>query len=298
MSEHLPSHDDFIRNILSNKEIAVEYFKNYLPDFVKERLDFSQLQQLSGTYLSDELRKTLSDIIYACGLKDGKGSIKVSFLLEHKSSPDKYAPVQIGGYIFSALQKQIQNKEPLSLVIPVLLYHGKAKWQYRTLTNLFEGLDKEWEQFLPSFEYIYNDLGRLSDGEIEALKNKFLAASFLALKHSQEREWIERNAAGLLVLASEGPRGLTKGFIIYLYSRGRLKEKILNSLPDPIKKDVMNTLDIYIEKGRKEGFEKGKEQIVQNLINTGKFTVSEIANFAGVPETFVKKVRSSMNKKS
>jgi hypothetical protein len=60
----------------------------------------------------------------------------------------------------------------------------------------------------------------------------------------------------------------------------------------------MNTLDIYIEKGRKEGFEKGKEQIVQNLINTGKFTMSEIANLAGVPEAFVKKVRSLMNKRN
>jgi hypothetical protein len=89
-------------------------------------------------------------------------------------------------------------------------------------------------------------------------------------------------------------KSLTKGFIIYLYSRGKLEEKILNSLPDPIKKDVMNTLDIYFEKG----IEKGKEQIVQNLINTGKFTVPEIANLAGVPETFVKKVRSSMNKKN
>ncbi len=64
----------------------------------------------------------------------------------------------------------------------------------------------------------------------------------------------------------------------------------------------MNTLDIYIEKGRKEGFEKGiekgKEQIVQNLINTRKFTVSETANLAGVPEAFVKKVRSLMSKKN
>src|SRR6185312_2821320 len=297
MSENLPSHDDFIRNILSNKEIAVDYFKSYLPDFVKDRLDFSELAQLPGTYLSDELKKTMSDMIYSCRLKDGKGSVKVSLLIEHKSHPNKYTPVQIGGYIFSALQKQIQNKEPLSLVIPVLLYHGKVKWPYRTLANLFEDIDKEWEQFLPGFEYIYNDLSRLSDSEIEALNNKFLVASFLALKHSQEKEWIERNAAGLLLLASKGPKGLTKGFIIYLYSRGRLEEKVLNSLPNPIKKDVMNTLDIYIEKGRKEGFEKGiekgriegtekgiekgKEQIVHNLINTGKFRVSEIANLAG-----------------
>jgi len=314
MKEHFPSHDEFIRNILGDKEIAVAYFKNYLPDFVRDRLDFSKLVQLPDTYLSDDLKKTMSDIVYSCKLKNKKSSIKVSLLIEHKSHPDKYTPVQIGGYIFSAFQKQVQNKESLSMVIPVLLYHGKVKWQYSTLSNLFKDLDKEWEQFLPGFEYIYNDLGRLNDDEIETLNNKFLAASFLALKHSQEKEWIEQNAVELLILASEGPKRLTKGFIIYLYSRSRLKEKILNSLPDPIKNDVMNTLDIYIEKGRKEGFEKGKiegiekgkiegiekgkEQIVQNLINTGKFTVPEIANLAGVPETFVKKVRSYINKKN
>ncbi|MGJ7030478.1 hypothetical protein [Niabella hirudinis] len=51
----------------------------------------------------------------------------------------------------------------------------------------------------------------------------------------------------------------------------------------------MNTLDIYIEKGRKEGIEKGKEQVVNNLLATGKFSVSEIAAFTGVSEAFVKK---------
>ncbi len=99
MSDNLPSHDDFIRNILSNKEIAVDYFKNYLPDFVRERLDFSELTQLPDTYLSDDLKKTMSDIVYSCRLKETEATVKVSLLIEHKSHPDKYTPVQIGGYI-------------------------------------------------------------------------------------------------------------------------------------------------------------------------------------------------------
>ncbi len=110
MNENLPSHDDFIRNILSNKEIAADYFKSYLPDFVRERLDFSSLIQVPGTYLSDELKKTMSDIVYSCRLKETETTVKVSLLIEHKSHPDKYTPVQIGGYIFSSLQKQIQIK--------------------------------------------------------------------------------------------------------------------------------------------------------------------------------------------
>ena len=67
MNDNFPSQDDFIRNIFSNKEIALNYIKNYLPDFVRERLDFSELVQLPDTYLSDELKKTISDIVYSCG---------------------------------------------------------------------------------------------------------------------------------------------------------------------------------------------------------------------------------------
>ncbi|MBX3257779.1 MAG: Rpn family recombination-promoting nuclease/putative transposase [Chitinophagaceae bacterium] len=299
-------HDNFIRSILSNKKMAAAYFKSCLPEFISCQLDFTSLEQLSGTYLSEELKKTMSDILYSCRRKGGKSTVKVSLLVEHKSYPDKYTPIQMGSYIFSALQKQAAGKEPLSLVIPVLLYHGKGKWQYRRLADLFEGIEEEWKQYLPDFEYVYNNLGTLTDTEVERLNNKFLKASFLALKHSFEKEWLGRNAVNLLVLASAGPKALQKGFIIYLYSRGDLKEEnVLNSLPEPIKKTIMSTLDIYIEKGRKKGIEEGIEkgvekksrEFIQNLLITERFSVPEIAGFAGVTEPFVKKVRASLKKK-
>ncbi|MGC4232699.1 MAG: hypothetical protein QM594_06945 [Niabella sp.] len=56
----------------------------------------------------------------------------------------------------------------------------------------------------------------------------------------------------------------------------------------------MNTLDIYIEKGREEGIEKGKEQVVKNLLAAGKFSIAEIAGFAGVSEAFVKKIQTTL----
>ena|SRR5690554_5300608 len=39
-------HDNFIRSILSDKGIAIDYFKASLPAFIRERLDFSTLEQL------------------------------------------------------------------------------------------------------------------------------------------------------------------------------------------------------------------------------------------------------------
>ena len=74
----------------------------------------------------------------------------------------------------------------------------------------------------------------------------------------------------------------------------------------------MNTLDIYtekggkegLEKGRKEGFEKGiqkgiekgREEVVENLINKLGLDDKQAAEIAEVPVTFVKKVRETLRK--
>ena len=134
-------HDNFIRAILSDKNIAIEYFRNFLPAFVSSQLDFSSITQIPDTYVSKNLQKTMSDIIYSCYLKGEKNHIKISLLIEHKSFPDKFSAVQIGSYLFSGYEKQIKNKEPLSLIIPILLYHGKGKWNYQPLSGLFNNLD-------------------------------------------------------------------------------------------------------------------------------------------------------------
>jgi predicted transposase/invertase (TIGR01784 family) len=249
-------HDNFIRSILANKNIAVDYFRNYLPAFIGQQLDFSTLTQLPDTYLSEELQKTMSDIAYTCCKKNSTQEIKISLLVEHKSFPDKYTPIQIGCYIFSALQKQVANKEPLSIVIPVLLYHGRGKWKYQTLVGLLGDPEAEWKQFIPDFSYIYNNLGNISDEKITALNNKFLAASLLALKHSFQKDWIEQNMLQMLILTEKTSADLQRSFAVYLFNRSGLKEieirQLLESLPGALKKTVMSTLDILIEKGRKE----------------------------------------------
>src|SRR5690554_474399 len=182
-------HDKFIRSILSDKGIAVDYFTASLPIFIRDRLDFSTLEQLPDSYVSDELRQTVSDLVYSCSQKDGKGRVKVSLLIEHKSFVDRHAPLQIGSYIFSGMLKQVRNGEKPTLIIPVLLYHGRDKREYRTMTDLFIDMESGWQKYLPNYDYIYHNLGEVPDEQLETLNNNFLKASLLALKHGFERGW-------------------------------------------------------------------------------------------------------------
>lgn len=292
---------------MADKNIAADYFKSYLPQRISEALDFSTLTHLPDSYISGNLQKTLSDIVYSCQKKGGEHKVKIALLIEHKSYPDRYTPIQIGSYIFSGFLKQISNKEELSLIIPVLLYHGRGAWRYQTLSGLFEKQEPDFSHFIPDFEYIYNNLGEIPDKEIEQLNNRFLVASLLALKHSFEKEWLAENLAKVLVLSDQVSEFLQKGLIVYLFERSQLDEngllEIIELLPLTLKKTVMTTLDVFIQKGRKEGREEGREEgikkgreegkidVIVNLLQKTDFSVEKISAVAGVSEEFVENIR-------
>ena len=90
----LSIHDNFIRTIMADKSIAKSYFQSYLPSFASDRLNFDTLEQSPDTYISKELQKTMSDILYTCLEKETGEAIKVSLLIEHKSYIDKNTPIQ------------------------------------------------------------------------------------------------------------------------------------------------------------------------------------------------------------
>lgn len=287
-------HDTFIRSILADKQIAIDYFRTALPAYIVERLDFSTLVQLPDTYVSKELRKTVSDIVYSCRLKDGSGTIEISLLIEHKSYINKYTPIQIGSYIFSGLLKQIGNKEKkLSLIIPILLYHGKEKWEYRTLNDLFDSLDPELRQFIPDYEYVYHNLGEISDDAIQALHNKFLAAPLLALKYSVLKGNPEAWMPLILRLADEAGADLQTSLIVYIFVNSGLKKeeilKIIRMAPVTIKKTAMTTWDYLLE----EGMEQKTEKVVRNMIHEG-FETEVICKILEVSPEYVDRIRKEM----
>ena len=318
MDKNPPVHDNFIRSILADKGIAADYFTASLPAFIRERLDFATLEQLPDSYVSDELRETVSDIVYSCRRKDGTDGVKISLLVEHKSYPDRHAPIQIGGYIFSGLLKQVRNGEKPSLIIPVLLYHGRDKWEYRTLKDLFGDIEPEWQKYVPDFDYIYHNLGEVPDEQLEMLNNNFLKASLLALKHSFERGWLEANATRLLVWSEDTAENLRKGFVVYFFGRAKLEKskilKIMETLPSSVRKTVKSTADYFREEGREEGLQEGlqkgrqeghqeghqegvqkqTEKVVRNLVRASGLADEQIAEMTEVSVDYVVSIRKEM----
>ena len=113
------------------------------------------------------------------------------------------------------------------------MYHGKEKWEYQTLNGLLENLDPGLRKFIPDYEYVYHNLGEISDEVIQALRSKFLAASLLALKHSMLKRGPEEWMPLILELVDEGSTDLQTSLIVYIFVNNGLKRteilKIINT---------------------------------------------------------------------
>lgn len=55
-------------------------------------------------------------------------------------------------------------------------------------------------------------------------------------------------------------------------------------------------LEEAFEKGIQKGIEKKNREFIFNVMHAGRFTISEIANFANVSESFVKKLKKELKK--
>ncbi|GAA4442401.1 hypothetical protein GCM10023091_29180 [Ravibacter arvi] len=293
-------HDKFLRAILADKQIAIDYFRACLPKNVADLLDFSTLTQLPDTYISKALRKTVSDIVYFCRAKVGRQELKISLLLEHKSKSEKFMPAQLGSYIYSGYLKQIAQDKTVSPIIPVLLYHGKERWFYRTLATLFKDLSEDLRPFIPNYDYIYHDLGEIPDEQIRALENKFLQASLLALKYSQLKKRLRSLIPAILSLAMETQQNLRTSLFVYTFGVSGLKEDgingILEDVPANIKHTVMNTLDIFVEKGKKIGLQEKTEKAIRNMI-LEDLPVALICRIQEVTPAYVARIREELGEK-
>jgi ribosomal protein L10 len=58
----------------------------------------------------------------------------------------------------------------------------------------------------------------------------------------------------------------------------------------------MGIEEMVLERAKKEGLEKGKTEVVKNLILKMAMTDAQAADIAGVPVDFVKKVRKKLKK--
>ncbi len=122
-------HDAMVKVAFRKIEPARSFFRKYLPRRIVELVDLNSLEIRNGSYVDEKLRDRHSDIVYRT--KIGETEAFLYLLFEHQSAPDRFFLFRLLCYMVNLWREYLDQNpkaKTLPVVIPLLLYHGREKW--------------------------------------------------------------------------------------------------------------------------------------------------------------------------
>lgn len=309
-NEIMHPHDITFKKLFGERKIARDVIENNLPKEVLEQLDMDSLKRLDGSFVSSKLKETFTDLLY--GVRINNRDAYIALLWEHKSTADKFAVFQVAGYILDIWREMIKDgKDELPVVIPIVVYHGKDNWNYKTdireMIPDFEILPDYLKQMLPiikhefinikshteediqeyepltrliirSFKYIYLDLEDLLKAFLESIEE---------VEHLLTDEELHYYIDILLIYFSAANKNLTEKDI----------KKMIQNLGGKGEK-IMTILQERKQQGIEEGIELGRQEakieMVKDLIREGA-EIELIAKTSKLTRKQVEEIKAEMN---
>ncbi|MEZ4826522.1 MAG: Rpn family recombination-promoting nuclease/putative transposase [Bacteroidia bacterium] len=158
-------HDRFFKHTLKDSEKILGTLEGILPADLFARLVPETLSPADTSYIDPELQEFFSDLVFTCLTREGV-PVHLSFLFEHKSYPVDFPHIQILRYMLEIWDRQVREKQPLSVVVPIVVYHGKDAWKYRDFSSYFSGDLSGLSGYLPNFDFEMLNLQAASFEEI------------------------------------------------------------------------------------------------------------------------------------
>lgn len=294
-------HDYFFRAAFKERRLLLEAMNLFLPDHVKELALMSQFQVVSETFISEELRENMGDVLLAIPLKGG-GTAYLYILFEHQSKIRTMMPVRLKKLEGFIQDQHLKTKGTgkLPLVVKQGIYNGPKPWRDSTCFFDYFEVAPELAKQVHCEPFQLRDLGGVSDEEIK--ETTWLGLMELLAKHAydpdispqlekiaQALERLEEDASGTLFLET------AIRYLLEVAETQKTPDVVKNTvkyLKSPrAKEPVMTVADFLREEGRQEGWKEGRQEgqeeaiqaIVTNMLSKG-LEINEIADLTGVSQ--------------
>ncbi len=289
-------HDKFFKETFSKKEEARDLILHILPKQLSNRIDITSLELDKTSYVDEELKENFSDIVYNCRYNKTV-DIKISFLIEHKSYRVDYPHIQLLKYLLKIWETNIKQKQVLTPVIPIIIYHGKHEWNKQNFIDYFPGIDENIKCFLPIFDYLLTDLSKYSDEDIMDMFNTItVTTSLLLLKNIFNEIILEQKLPIILsdintILKTEKGEKFLISVLFYIFANTEIdNEEITKSITLISNKGgqiAMTTATKLRKEGIKEGWKEGRKEDIVNLYQHAKISIMQIVDYLKVDRLFV-----------
>lgn len=311
-NEIINKHDATFKEVFSQKRIAKDFLENNIPKEALDVLDMESLELIKDTFINKELKESFSDLIYR--VKINKKDAYIAFLLEHKSYRDRLAIFQISKYILESWMSIVQkeNKDELPIIIPIIIYHGREKWNLKTdLRDMIPGfyeLPGYFTERVPAFKYDLVNITEYNESDFEKL-TKLTAMMLGAFKYSFEED-LGVVLKNFLVALDKAAQEESLETIIYY---GELYLKYIEATnTDMTEEDIKNEIkkldgkgavtmsilqkreEIGRQEGRRVGRQEGIEQVAKNLLKEG-MEIALVVKTTGLSKSKVVKLKGELN---
>ena len=328
VKEIMNKHDAAFKQTFSQKRIAKDFLENNLPQEVLDIIDMNTMELARDSFEDEKFKEFFSDLIY--NVKINNKDAYICFLFEHKSTRDKLTIFQLNKYILeiwiSAIQKE--EKSELPIVLPVVVYHGLGKWNFKTdlrdMIPNYHDLPKYIKERVPAFKYDLYNIGQSGDEDFEKYA-RLTAMMLTAFKFSYEKD-IEIVLEEFLIILEKTLEEESMDELMYFVRiyfnyiqqthidipEKELLDKIKkiqgreassmsllerNLLDDILEKTIEKGMKEGLEKGLEKGMEKGRQEekikIAKNCLKEGT-EIALIAKITGLSEEEVEKLKEEM----
>jgi len=291
------AHDTFVRTVMSDPRIPRDFFNIYLPQDIRELIDFDCLILQPRSYIDDVRKESTVDILYKTMIAGQEAYLYL--LVEHQSSPDELMPFRMLKYTCNIMDQHLKStqQKKLPLVYPMVIYHAERPYPYSTDIRDTVIAPRELidHYFLKPFQLI--DLGQIDDEELK--QHAWVGVTEFVLKHIFARDvlpYLQDIAELLRRIAHSGGRDYVSIVLQYALERGELRDKqaffeLINTQISPEVGDKIITLaEQLIDEGMTKGLQEGLQKGLQEGHQKGKLEVAQRLLSEGIELTFVAKM--------
>jgi len=302
-------HDTTFKKLFGRTDIASDVIANHLPKDMINHLDLSTLKQIDGSFISESLEGSFSDLMFQVTLEGEEAY--VALLLEHKSYPDKLTAFQVAKYMIDFWSKLTENgAKELPLIVPIVVYHGKGPWNYATdirhLIKNYETLPSAFKERMPVLKHDFINFQAQEEKDINTYEpmTRMVVRSFKYIFHD-----VDQLMESFLISLDEVSKRATDEDIQHLVdllllyfsnaSREFEEEALMNKIHDLDGKgeQIMTILQERERRGKERGLEKGLEQgkkaVVKNSLREN-LPYQTISKITGLTIEKVKEIEKEM----
>lgn len=192
-------HDKSYARLFSHPRMMEDLLRGFVTEDWIKQLDFSTLEKVNATYVSEKkLKKRSDDIVWK--ICWGQEFLYIYILLEFQTDIDPLMAVRILVYLGLLYQDLIDSKQlttdgKLPQVLPIVLYRGSRRWQApKEISDLVVPRSAGLDKYCPQLQYLLLDEGRYySQSQLAPLLlRKNVVAAVFQLEHCRtEREFVE-----------------------------------------------------------------------------------------------------------